>query len=169
MARIKKTGDMIFLHPPQFANTPRGKRVLALVRAILDAMRDINELSGSGVVSIAMVPESQMKKLNAQYRGKSKPTDVLSFEQPQPKGPRGIRFLGDLVICDPVLRKQARGHKHSVDTEAAVLLVHGLLHLLGYDHEKSAAQERKMTAIESKLLRKIGVRQKPGLLRRTKI
>jgi len=76
--------------------------------------------------------EREMRRLNRTYRGKDRPTDVLSF--PGEETPDGVH-LGDVVICVPVARRQAARAGHDVALELEVLLLHGVLHCLGYDHE----------------------------------
>ena len=85
-----------------------------------------------------------MSRLNAQYRGKAYPTDVLSF--PAPKIFRMAGELGALVVCLPALKRQARERGHSPETELEILLVHGVLHLLGLDHELGPKQAVEMGA-----------------------
>lgn len=91
-----------------------------------------------------------MKRLNAGYRKKSYATDVLSFAAPEPFRSQG--WLGELVVCAPVLERQARELKHSSELELDVLLAHGLLHLLGLDHERGPAEARRMAKLEARLL-----------------
>jgi rRNA maturation RNase YbeY len=116
---------------------------------------------GPWKISLKIVGHSKMILLNARYRKKRKVTDVLSF--PAPKIFRSQGILGELVICQPVAKKQARDHKHSINEELKVLMVHGLLHLLGFDHEKSTAQARSMARWEKRLLA-----PKSGLIVRTR-
>ncbi len=101
-----------------------------------------------------------MRRLNASYRGVNKTTDVLSFPQSHrvtpdrrdnKQGDRPIP-LGDIVICVPKALLQAKEYGISLRLETQRLLVHGLLHLLGYDHEVSAYQRRKMEHEERRLL-----------------
>ena len=101
-----------------------------------------------------------MQKLNATYRGKDQPTDVLSFPAPKPFLKQGV--LGELVICRPVLIRQAREQGHSEARELDILLVHGLLHLLGWDHEEGPREARAMAVLEQRLL----AGKKPGLILR---
>ena len=108
-----------------------------------------------GVVTVAIVADGRVRVLNRQYRGKDQPTDVLSF----PAGEPGQ--LGDVVIALGVARRQARAAGHSVATEFRVLALHGLLHLLGYDHESDGGQMRR---IERRLRRAGGLRE--GLIER---
>jgi probable rRNA maturation factor len=96
-----------------------------------------------------------MRALNRQFRGKDAVTDVLSF----PSDARG--FLGDIVIAGGVSKRQARDAGHSPQVELRVLALHGLLHLLGYDHE---ADDGRMARAEARLRRKAGLPE--GLIER---
>ena len=107
-----------------------------------------------------------MRALNRSYRGRDYATDVLSFAadpdaHPAPRTPHPA--LGDLVIANGVARRQAREAGHSFQTELRVLALHGLLHLLGYDHE-SSDDHRRMKRAESRLRKKGGLRA--GLIER---
>jgi probable rRNA maturation factor len=95
-----------------------------------------------------------MRRLNRRFRGKDRVTDVLSFPAPQVFRARGV--LGELVICPPVLRRQAARLGHAPARELEVLLAHGLLHLLGFDHERGARQASVMRAWEARLLGRSG-------------
>lgn len=94
---------------------------------------------GHHVVSIAFVDDATMAELNRRYRRKNRTTDVLTFDSGEP----GV--LGDIVISVDQARRQARDEKHSLPTEIRYLLVHGILHSLGYDHE---TDEGEMNALE---------------------
>jgi len=104
-------------------------------------------------LSIALVDEDEMAHLNNQYRGIDGPTDVLSFgcDDPCPAPGDEPITLGDVVIAPAVAERQAAELGHSVERELDVLLVHGVLHLLGYDHE-AADDAGAMAARESALL-----------------
>jgi len=108
-----------------------------------------------GDLSVAVVSDRRMRALNRQFRGKDKVTDVLSF----PAESRG--FLGDVVIAAGVARKQAREAGHAIQTEVRVLALHGLLHLLGYDHE---SDNGTMARVEARLRKKAGLKE--GLIER---
>ena len=98
-----------------------------------------------GEISVALVDEEEMKKLNNRYRGKNYPTDVLSFlyeENP---------WEGEVIICYPVARKQAREQRCSWREEFKRLLVHGLVHLAGYDH-RDTRDAQKMRKVEQRVL-----------------
>jgi probable rRNA maturation factor len=111
-----------------------------------------------GTVSVALLSDARVRALNRRYRGVDRPTDVLSF--PTRPGPRATRnepraaTLGDIVIARGVARRQARDAGHSELTEWRVLALHGLLHLLGYDHEEDGG---RMLRLEGRLRRKGGL------------
>ena len=108
-----------------------------------------------GTMTIAIVPDGRVQQLNRRYRRKDVPTDVLSF----PVGERG--HLGDVVIAAGVARRQAKQAGHSLQHELRVLALHGLLHLLGYDHQRDAG---RMARVEARLRRRGGLRE--GLIER---
>jgi rRNA maturation RNase YbeY len=102
------------------------------------------------LLTVVFMDQAQAKKLNKKYRGKNYATDILSFA-PEAKG----QGLGELVLCESVLRRQAKEHKLSFNEEMDYLLIHGFLHLLGYDHEKSRKEEVKMMRLQDKLFEKL--------------
>ena len=108
-----------------------------------------------GEVSLAFVSDARIKALNLAHRGTEVPTDVLSFPSDEPG------FLGDIVIAAGVARRQAGRAGHAFGVEARVLALHGLLHLLGYDHETDQGQ---MERLEARLRRDAGLRE--GLIER---
>jgi len=114
-----------------------------------------------GDVSIAVVSDRRMRALNRQFRGKDTATDVLSF--PATHVPGVSSFLGDIVIASGVATRQAREAGHSVGTELKVLALHGLLHLMGYDHD---TDDGKMARAEARLRKKAGLRE--GLIERAR-
>ena len=141
-----------------------GPRRLAIEVVTTGAMRapglaswlaSIAPARARGGMTIAIVPDGRMQELNRRYRRKNTATDVLSF----PSGERG--YLGDVVIAAGVARRQARRAGHSLQTELRVLSLHGLLHLLGYDHERDAG---RMARVEARLRVRGGLRE--GLIER---
>jgi probable rRNA maturation factor len=103
-------------------------------------------------LSIALVNNKEIRKLNAKYRRKDSPTDVLSF--PAANGlPMNVRLLGDVVISVEKAEEQAKQRGRTVNEETATLLIHGILHLLGYDHERSPSAARIMGRLEKKIYR----------------
>ena len=108
--------------------------------------RDQDELS------LALIGNSEMRRLNARYRHKDYPTDVLSFPIEGTVAAES-NLLGDVIISVEKARQQAKERRHSLDLEMATLLIHGIVHLLGYDHERSAKDARAMGRVEKKLYR----------------
>jgi len=133
-----------------------------------------------GDVTVALVTDAHIHKLNSQYRRKNAPTDVLSFPAdgaakqfpasgpPDPgsrtSDPGSAKFLGDIVIAMGVARRQGREAGHSYQAELRVLALHGLLHLLGYDHD-SADDRGHMARVEQRLRRRGGLQA--GLIERS--
>jgi probable rRNA maturation factor len=108
-------------------------------------------------LGVRVVGRTESRRLNARYRGHDKPTNVLSFPVAElPAGPTGpARPLGDLVICPEVLRAEAREQHKSLRAHWAHLVVHGTLHLAGYDHERPDDANR-MERREIAVLRRLG-------------
>ena len=109
-----------------------------------------------GEMALALVGDAKMRALNRQFRGIDRPTDVLSF--PAGAGERrlqvGRRWLGDIVIATGVARRQARARGCPLDVEYRRLALHGLLHLLGYDHTRD---DGRMERLERRLWRQAGM------------
>ena len=106
---------------------------------------------GETELSILLVNDREMRALNRRYRGIDRTTDVLAFAQQEGAGSTPDGLLGDVVISVDTARRQARDAGSSLGAEADRLLIHGLLHLLGYDHERSAAEARRMQRRERML------------------
>jgi probable rRNA maturation factor len=124
-------------------------------------LRGVAPARARGVVSVALVSDRVVRRLNRQFAGKDATTDVLSFPA---SGPRvAVPFLGDIVIATGVARRQAREAGHSLLAEIKTLALHGLLHLLGYDHHGDGGT---MARVETRLRRKGGLRE--GLIERAR-
>ena len=110
-------------------------------------------------VSLVVTDSETVQRLNRDYRGIDEPTDVLAFYMLPQKGadfsfalpPDGVTRLGEVLISYPQALAQAKEQGHSLERELALLVIHGILHLLGYDHEKPA-EESKMRERERELL-----------------
>ena len=124
-----------------------------------------------GEVTVALISDARMRTLNRSYRGKDYATDVLSFPATAKASadtpgkhsvvPADASYLGDIVIATGVAQRQADDVGHPVATELKVLALHGLLHLLGYDHERD---EGEMARVEARLRKKAGLSE--GLISR---
>lgn len=134
-----------------------------VVAKVAKALSLISKSSKRRNFSLAIVSPSEIKKWNLAYRGKNKETDVLSFSEleseefiPEIKNEK-IQELGEIVICNSVVLKQAKLYGWSREEELARLLAHGLAHLCGYDHENvSKEEELKMVRFEKKILKQAG-------------
>ncbi len=115
---------------------------LAEVAELAEAVLASEGVDGPCELSLSVVDDEEMAALNAELRGVDAPTDVLSVELERPgEGPRGEGepcLLGDLILDPPLIERQAEGFGVSAADETRLLVIHGLLHLLGYDHEEDA-------------------------------
>jgi probable rRNA maturation factor len=131
-------------------------------------------VKGKTEISLAIVGDGRIRKLNKIYRGRNRVTDVLAFGDKSvltylakafprlKKGkdlefvnpPDGIKRLGEVIICYPRAKKQAKQLGHSLEKELTILLIHGILHLLGYEHELGGQEAKEMEAIEDRILNK---------------
>lgn len=130
---------------------PRRRELQRFLRAAIEAARL------DGEISVLLTDDAAIREFNKQYRRKDEPTDVLSF----PAAESAADVAGDLVISLETAQHQAEERGHSLEMEIKVLLLHGLLHLAGYDHESDdGAMHRK----EVRLRRKLGL--SAGLIER---
>jgi probable rRNA maturation factor len=116
----------------------------------LDKLTRALKLRGTHTLSIAVVNGPTIRKLNRIYRGKDYITDVLSFRDADGEAP-APGYLGELIICYPQAVRQAREQGHSVERELSILLIHGCLHLLGYEHHERREAD-KMKQVEEQIL-----------------
>lgn len=110
-------------------------------------------------IGIACVDNAESHQLNLEYRGKDKPTNVLSFPSDLPDEMAAILEsfpVGDLVICIPVVLQEAIDQQKTPIEHFTHMLVHGTLHLMGYDHETSEQDAEEMEALEIEILKKLG-------------
>lgn len=137
---------------------------------VINKKKDFSKLSECGKIeiSLAIVGDARMRKLNKMYRGKNRVTDVLSFgDKPVfeyltkvfrgtekfVEAPDKTNRLGEIIICYPRAKKQAKQNGHSLKKEISFLLIHGILHLLGFDHKKDEL------AVEMRLIEKKAMAQ----------
>jgi probable rRNA maturation factor len=102
----------------------------------------IKKATAEKEITLVFLKKKAAQKLNHEFRGKDYATDVLSFDSVDPSS------LGELVLCPAVLKKQAQEHKLSYKHELGYMLIHGVLHLLGYDHEIGEKEAKKMFSIQ---------------------
>lgn len=131
----------------------------AYVKKIIETTLRHIDTQSNCEVGIACVDNEASHKLNLEYRGKDKPTNVLSFPSELPDEMAAVLDsfpLGDLVICIPVVLQEAEEQGKVPLTHFTHMLVHGTLHLMGYDHETSDEDAEEMEALEIEILAKLG-------------
>ncbi len=139
-----------------------GARRASGVRELARWLANAAPARARGGVTVALVGDAAMRRLNRRFRGSDHVTDVLSFPSAWPAGPaRGLPAaafddppLGDIVIARGRAARQARRLGHPLGTELRILALHGLLHLLGYDHE---VDDGRMARVEARLRRRLGL------------
>ena len=127
------------------------QRLRRTTKSICDAWVPAEGRTEPIEVSIGLISDGEIQELNSQWRGKAQATDVLSFSQFEMPLPDWAPTLGDVVISVETAQRQARQQGHSLSDELVVLLTHGMLHLLGHDHE-TPEQRMKMAAAEQSIL-----------------
>ncbi len=112
-------------------------------------------------LAIAVVSKPAIRRLNREYRGKDKATDVLSFSRIESATPVSAEpDLGDVIVCWEMAKRQTREFHTTRPTEVQRLVVHGILHVFGYDHERGPAEARRMFALQESILRRLAARRK---------
>ncbi len=107
-----------------------------------------------GELGIRVVGSAESRALNLRYRGKPAPTNVLSFPMPAGRG-QAHAIIGDIVVCAPLVAREAREQGKALRAHWAHMVIHGTLHLLGFDHER-ATDARRMEGRERELLARLG-------------
>jgi probable rRNA maturation factor len=144
---------------PEFKATLKAGRVEQIIKQIL------NTVNTDGIVELSVVftNDKTIHDLNKKYRNIDNPTDVLAFQMhPGDRSgevsfitpPDSIRHLGEVVISYPQASRQAEEYGHAIKHELKILLIHGILHLLGYDHER-AEDEEVMNSEEEEIIKKL--------------
>lgn len=132
---------------------------LALARSAVHAAIAHSRHGGlsDSEVSVKFTSDEEIRSLNAAWRGKDNPTNVLSFPMARESELAGAQLLGDIVLAHGVCAAEAADKHVGIETHAAHLVVHGTLHLLGYDHETSDADAEEMEEVERRALAAIGI------------
>jgi probable rRNA maturation factor len=143
-----------------FHNKTKAKISKSFLEKVAKQVIDILKVKKNCEVGLFLVGEAKMKELNKQYRKQNCVTDVLSFSQLESKVPFifpkiPTLSLGDVIVCYPQAKRQAKQYKHKVLTEVTILFIHGLLHLFGIDHDLGRDQAKKMMKIEKKVVKRL--------------
>lgn len=128
-------------------------RQASLVRVVERVLAAVGEAQSE--LSVELVGDPRIRQLNREYREQDRPTDVLAFPMRESDNPYPT-LLGDVVIAVPTALRQANEAGRSLDAEVVTLLVHGVLHLCGYDHERSKKEAALMRRREQTILKTIG-------------
>ncbi len=140
-------------------SVPRFSRA-AMREFVLHCVRNIERIRSAAIraseISVAIIGDDEMCLLNRDFRGKNQTTDVLTFPADESYSQPGVSAhpLGDIVISLDQASRQAASQKHSIATEVRYLLLHGIIHAFGFDHETDAGE---MNALELKLREKMGL------------
>ncbi|MFD2618273.1 rRNA maturation RNase YbeY [Terrilactibacillus laevilacticus] len=138
-----------------------------LISELLEHAKETLEIEGDCELSLTFVDNDRIQAINAEYRDKDQPTDVISFAleeldddevsiiDPDLEAPR---VLGDIIVSIPKAREQAQSYDHSFDRELGFLVIHGLLHLLGYDH-MTESDAKKMFTLQEEILSSFGLKR----------
>jgi len=139
----------------------KGRLEAGWLRSIAEQILVAQGIGPNAELSVVITGQEGIRELNRDYRGKDEPTDVLAFamvvaeegkgDVPFVTAPDGILHFGEVIISYPQAAIQAEERRHSIKREIAILLIHGVLHLLGYEHDKPELG-RKMRAKESEIL-----------------
>ncbi|KKB33383.1 rRNA maturation RNase YbeY [Bacillus thermotolerans] len=143
-----------------------GKEAFQLVEEVLNLAADKEQVAGDSEVSVTFTDNERIREINRDYRGKDTPTDVISFaleemteEELAISGAEDLpRMLGDIIISIPRAKEQAEEYGHSFERELGFLAVHGLLHLLGYDH-MTEEDEKVMFQKQKDILNEYGLQR----------
>jgi len=128
----------------------------ALLEGAARAVLEHESESHDNELSIVLTDDARLQELNRDYLGIDVPTDVLSFPASETDPQTGARYIGDILISVPRARSQAETAGHPVESELQLLVVHGVLHLLGYDHAESEEKTR-MWKVQAEVLETLGL------------
>ena len=130
------------------------------LRRVAEQVLTVQGADSDVELGLVITSQERVQQLNKSYRGKDEPTDVLAFYMTSAAGetfvvpPDGVHHLGEVIISYPRAVIQAKEHRHSIKKELTILVIHGVFHLLGYDHEEPG-QERQMRGREKEILSSI--------------
>ncbi len=121
------------------------------------AQKSLDHERRTGIIDLTIVlsDDDEVRGLNRQFMGVDAPTDVLSFPSDESDPETGARYLGDIIISVPQAKEQASQGGHPFEAELQLLIVHGMLHLMGYDHHE-AGEKAKMWAVQAEILKELG-------------
>jgi len=137
---------------PPYEDVMKEDWILRVSRAALEHDQTDNEVE----ITIVLTGDETLKSLNAQHLGMDAPTDVLSFPADEFDPDQQMPYIGDVIISVPRAKEQAEAAGHPLENEISLLIVHGILHLLGYDHD-SEKRKALMWKKQAEILSKLGI------------
>jgi probable rRNA maturation factor len=129
---------------------------LALDTLECAALAVLEHQAADGDLTIVLTDDTQLHQLNRDYLGIDAPTDVLSFPASETDPETARRYLGDILISVPRAEEQAHAAGHALEAEVQLLIVHGILHLLGYDHAE-AEEKARMWKVQAQIMERLGL------------
>jgi probable rRNA maturation factor len=120
----------------------------------------LHQQAPAGDLTVVLSSIERIRNLNREYAGDDRATDVLSFLDGSPEPESGRRYFGDVIVAVPIAEEQARQGGHTLSAEMALLVVHGVLHLLGHDHAR-ARERARMEVAQREILEALGVASRP--------
>ena len=141
---------------PDYKNEVSAKELTTLVNSVFE----LQQLPSSGSLSVRVTSSSFLRQLNQMHLGIDAPTDVLTFPMDFDDPESGGHYFGDIILSYEKAAAQAEENGHAVIDEIKLLVIHGILHLLGYDHA-SAEEKEEMWTIQNKLLAALGIKATP--------
>ena len=133
------------------------RSVKSLIKKACEAVLKTECFKENAEVSVLITDSVEVQKLNKEFRGKDKTTDVLSFPMNEINPENGYLILGDIIINAELVKKQAEDFGHGEQRELAFLTIHSMLHLLGYEHENDKSGEKIMREKQDKILTALGL------------
>ncbi len=148
----------------QAGGVPAGKAEAAALRRAARAALTHQGVASAAELTLLVTTDERMRDLNWRFLGEDRPTDVLAFPSSAGLDEPGTRYLGDLCISLPRAKEQAQSRGHPLAAELSLLVVHGVLHLLGHDHDRRA-QKARMWKAQGDILEELGYPRLPGTTR----
>ena len=162
----RKMGLKIYFENQQ-EKLPLTYKMKMLVRSAIEATLDFEDFQNHCEVSVTFIDNEGIHELNKKYRNVDRPTDVLSFplfdfdgDMDEPPIDEVMSNLGDIVVSLEKAKEQAEEYGHSFEREVAFLCVHSMLHLLGYDHERSDEEDVEMRSKQTEIMKIMGLEVK---------
>ena len=126
------------------------------LKIIVEETLEFLSVQGNTIISLAFLDEDEISNIYNDYYGYAQSTDVLSFNSNTIDPETGFLILGDILICFPFVENQAKNLSNSIDAEIALLIIHGILHLLGYDHIEDS-MKNEMWTLQAEILNRLNI------------